>query len=309
MDIQEQLNQLRKENEALKKTINDANEKVENRKKQRKEKGKKAVAWTWKMFTGKSLQKSFNDWFTEFHNDRKVSPDTSANLLTALVKRFVRVRAFSVIMLLFSLIPSTISLYILLKQNQLIDTQNSLVEASRKSSYGFQLSSIFDAVDRRNGTIDKNLRGRIIGLSHALKPYRILESNGELSERSYSPERTQLLLFLLNASIDNATLSKIYDGSDFSHCDLRNTSLSRKYLVGINLSYSNLEKAELHSSNLNEANLEGADLKGIQFSNGSMNNAIIDNADLEDAKITRTSVKGVDFYSAKNSDEATIKEK
>ncbi len=315
MDIQEQLEQLRKENESLKNTIKNAEQNVKDKKTRKKERGKKAVAWTWRMFTGKSLHDSFNDFFVEFHNDRKVSPDTSANLLTSIVRRFVRVKAFSVIMLLFSLIPSSISLYILLKQNQLIDTQNSLVEASRKSSYGFQLSSVFDAIDKQgkngNGEIvlNNSIIARVVGLTHALKPYRILEADGELSETSYSPERTQLLLFLLNSNISKSSLSKVYDRSDFSGCDLRNTSLTRKYLVGINLSHSNFENSELHSSNFDEADLTGVNFKNISFSNGSMRNAIITDANLEDAKIKRVAINGVDFDSAKNADEAVIEKK
>lgn len=301
-NFQKEIDELRKENELLRRVVESNNA----QKKHKQKNNQKKLAWTWRLFTGESLHKSFNNWFTEYHTKERVSPDTSANLLTSLVKRFVRVRLLSVILLLFSVLPSLISLFILLKQNDLIDTQNSLVEASRKSSYGFQLSNIFESVDRRNGVIDKNLRGRIIGLSHSLKPYRILEANGELSKRLYSPERTQLLLFLLNASIDNTTLSKIYDGADFSNCDLRNTNLSRKYLVGINLQYSNLENAELHSSNLNEANLTGADLKNIQFSNGTAKSTIFTNANLAGAKIKRVNLTNTNINDVKSTKNAVI---
>lgn len=301
-NIQREINELRKENEALRKELNNNISKEKRKQKS----NQKKLAWTWRLFTGESLHKSFNNWFTEYHTKEKVSPDTSANLLTSLVKRFVRVRMLSVILLLFSLFPSLISLFILLKQNDLIDTQNSLVEASRKSSYGFQLSNIFESVDRRNGVIDKNLRGRIIGLSHSLKPYRILEANGKLSESLYSPERTQLLLFLLNAGVDNSTLSKIYDAADFSNCDLRNTNLSRKFLTGINLQYSNLENAELHSSNLNEANLTKANLKNIQFSNGTAKSTIFTDANLTKAKIKRVDLSGSSIKSAESTKNAII---
>lgn len=302
-NIQNELEQLRRENEALRNQMNEADEKSKRKRKKRE----RTLAWTWRMFTGKSLHNSFNQWFSEFHSDRKVAPDTSASLLTALVRRFVRVRLLSLILLLFSILPSLISLYVLVKQNSLIRTQNSLVEASRKSSYGFQLAGIFDEVskiysvdDQKRKILNKSVIARIVGITSSLKPYKILEEDG-LSTKLYSPERTQLLLFLLNADISKSSLSKIYDSSDFSHCDLRNTNLTKKYLVGINLQNSNLENSELNASNLNEVNLKGANLRGIQFSNGFAKSAIFTDSDLTNAKITKTNLTQADFTDAKTS--------
>lgn len=291
-NLQQQIEQLRKENELLRSAIENNDLKAHKK----REKRKKKLAWTWKLFTGNSLHDSFNSWFTEYHSDKKVSPNTSANLLTSLVKRFVRVRLLSLILLLFSLVPSLVSLFILVKQNSLIKIQNGLVEASRKSSYGFQLANIFDAIDAENGNLSNGLISRIVGLTNSLKPYKILE-NSELSKKSYSPERTQLLLFLINV-VNKPSLNKIYDSADFSHCDLRNINLSGKYLAGINLENSNLENTELHRANLNNANLTKSNLKGIQFSNGFAKSAIFTNADLKDAKITRTDLTGANFTSA-----------
>lgn len=291
-NFQQQLNQLRKENELLRSEIENNNKKS----KRKKEKRRKTLAWTWKLFTGKSLHDNFNQWFSEYHSEKNVTAETSAGLLTSLVQRFVRVRTLSLILLLFSLIPSLITLFVLFKQNHLIETQNSLVEASRKSSYGFQLSNIFNAIDKTNGNLNQGLISRIVGLSNSLKPYHILE-NSELSEKPYSPERTQLLLFLINV-VDKPSLTKIYDSANFSHCDLRNINLSGKYLAGINLENSNLENTELHRANLNNANLTGAILKNIQFSNGYAESVILTNSDLENAKITRTNLTNANFTNA-----------
>lgn len=303
-NIQRELEQLRKENEQLKNQFSKAEQKAQRKQKKRKT----ALAWTWRLFTGESLHKNFNNWFTEFHSDKKVSADTSASLLTSLVQRFVRVRMLSVLLLLFSIIPSLVSLYILVKQNDLIKTQNSLVEASRKSSYGFQLSNIYNKIDREGKELSNGTISRIIGITSSLKPYKILEEEG-LSEELYSPEKTQLLLFLINSNISRQSLRKIYDSANFSNCDLRNTNLSGgKYLVGINLENSNLENCELHGSFLNEANLQGANLNGIQFSNGYANNTNFSNTILENAKITRTELKNAVFDGA-DTDDAVIQPK
>lgn len=290
-NTQKELEQLRKENEALREKM----DKVDQRKQRKQERTKKTLTWTWKMFTGASLNKNFNQWFTEFHSQDKVSPSTSAGLLTALVKRFVKVRMLSVILLLFSLIPSLISLYILIKQNDLIRTQNLLVEGSRRSSYTYQLAAVFDAIDEG---FNQKTRNRIVSLCNVLKPYKYLDEDGE-STVYYSPERTQLLLYLIGSRMTNAQLGALFDNTDFSYCDLRNTNLSGKYLAGINLSHSNLENCELNTANLNNADFSMTNLTNVQFSNGWAKNTSFRDANLTDAKFTKAkNLNGADFTGA-----------
>jgi len=282
-----ELEQLRNENESLRNKINAASDK----KKRKQEKTKKGLAFTWKLFTGKSLSDNFNQWFKEYHSDTKVSADTSANLLTSIVRRFVRVKTLSLILLLFSLVPSLITLWVLVKQNSLISTQNALVEASRKSSYGFQLTNIFDAVDKNGSNLSNSLKARIIGLSHSLKPYKQLVGEGKLSEKMYSPERSQLLLFLVNSNIPSASLSKLFESTDFSHCDLNHMNFSGKNLVNVNLSNSNLEGANFNKANLSNAILTKSNLKGVKFSQGiakktNFKSANLSNIDMRYADLT-----------------------
>lgn len=288
-NIQQELEQLRLENEALRNVVNNTSDKQ----KKKQEKTKKTLAWTWKLFVGQSLNKSFNNWFKEFHSNEKVSADTSATLLTALVRRFVRVRTLSLILLLFSLVPSLISLWVLVKQNSLITTQNSLVEASRKSSYGFQLTNIFDAVD--NNSYDNGLKARIIGLSHSLKPYKQLKEDGEqgeLSDNMYSPERSQLLLFLVNSNISRASLSEIFKSANFSYCDLKGMDFSGKYLANANLANSNLEGANFSKAALINTNLTNASLVNVKLSEANAKKANFKNANLSSADMRYVDLTG-----------------
>jgi hypothetical protein len=290
-NFQEELEKLKKENEALRNEMSKASEK----KKRKQERTKKTLSWTWSMFAGASLKNNFNQWFTEFHTQERVSPNTSASLLTSLVKRFVRVRLLSVILLLFSIFPSLVSLYILIKQNELIKTQNLLVEGSRRSSYSYQLANLFDLIDNKGF---KGSKERIVSLCSVLKPYRYLDSDGQ-STVFYSPERTQLLLYLLESNMTPKELQGIFDNSDFSYCDLRNVDFSDKHLVGINLSHSNLENCEFNLARLNYADLSYTNLKNIQFSNGYAKNTSFVGADLTDANITRAKdLTGADFTDA-----------
>lgn len=293
--FQEELEKLKKENEALRNEMSKASEK----KKRKQERTKKTLSWTWSMFAGASLKNNFNQWFTEFHTQERVSPNTSASLLTSLVKRFVRVRLLSVILLLFSIFPSLVSLYILIKQNELIKTQNLLVEGSRRSSYSYQLAQVLDDID--NGYSTKTRR-RVISLCNVLKPYRYLDEDGQTTVY-YSPERTQVLIYLINSGMTNAQLSVLFDNIDFSYCDLRNVDLSGRYLAGINLSHSNLENCELNTANLDNGDFSYANLKNVQFSNGRAKNASFRNADLTGAKFTKAKdLSGADFTDAEVDD-------
>lgn len=274
-NIQKELELLKIENQQLKNELNDGKELKSKAR-------KKTFGFIWKVFAGKDLKSSFSKWFQEFHSEKKITPEASANLFTSLVKRFVRVRLLHVILLLFSLLPSLVSLYVLIKQNSLIKTQNSLVESTRKSSYGFQLANIFDAIDDQGSNISNNLIGRIIGISHSLKPYKLLVDN-KLSEKAYSPERAQLLLFLVNSDINRSDLNKIYQSADFSSCDLSNMNLTGKYLAGANLEKANFENTILDKSNLNKANLKNTNLAGIKFSNGNAIATDFSGADLQKA--------------------------
>lgn len=294
-NFQEELEKLKKENEALRNEMSKASEK----KKRKQERTKKTLSWTWSMFAGASLKNNFNQWFTEFHTQERVSPNTSASLLTSLVKRFVRVRLLSVILLLFSIFPSLVSLYILIKQNELIKTQNLLVEGSRRSSYSYQLAQVLDDID--NGYSTKTRR-RVISLCNVLKPYRYLDEDGQTTVY-YSPERTQVLIYLINSGMTNAQLSVLFDNIDFSYCDLRNVDLSGRYLAGINLSHSNLENCELNTANLDNGDFSYANLKNVQFSNGRAKNASFRNADLTGAKFTKAKdLSGADFTDAEVDD-------
>jgi len=286
-NFSQEIENLKQQNKELRdqinKTISKEQKKIENK--------KRTLTWTWKLFAGRNLNNSFNQFFAEYHSEKKVQPDTSANLLTAIVSRFIRVRTLSLILLFFSLVPSLISLWVLIKQNSLIKNQNSLVEASRKSSYGFQLANVFDAVDKQG--YSNSLKARIVGLSHTLKPYHILDDKGELSENLYSPERSQLLLFLINSNIGQNGLRSIFESADFSHCDLRGMSLSGRYLGGANLTNSNLQGV-----NLSKANLTGANLTKVDLENSKLTECIAKKTTFNSTNLTNTDFRYADLTGA-----------
>lgn len=148
------------------------------------------------------------------------------------------------------------------QQNQYIIEQNVLQESARRSALVFELSSILDEIDEelddagiekgaiqtrgkndeagskpiegrpRRRDIDNpplyrlsaRLTGRIVALSRSLRPYRFLDDNGVLQEKSLSPERAQLLLSLMDSGIDMEEIN--HSAVTFNQADLRGADLS-----------------------------------------------------------------------------------
>lgn len=197
--------------------------------------------------------------------------------------------------------------------------QTELVESVRRSNQGFLLANVLDKVDAELGkspakSLSEAAISRIVALSYALKPYRILEGD-TLATNPLSPERGQLLLSLVNMEMDSSSFSKIKHKANFENADLQGANLSGKNLSGMNLRRSKLKDAVLDSANLNNvdltyANIWGASLKGTRligadlvradlrwavFTETELNEANLNGADLGNARLTNVDMTGATF--------------
>lgn len=215
--------------------------------------------------------------------------------------------AFQTLMVGLAGVLGTLLLYnqnkLLNQQNQLLNQQNLrldqqtyLQEAERRSSFIFLMGNILDAVDSElkddvgvQGVrdISPQLIGRIIALSHSLRPYRYLGTDS-LVGRELSPERGYLLLSIVSSEIDKRSLRRVYQSADFSFADLKKAVLSGEYLAGINLTGADLEGARLDDTDLSNANLSDAE----------MNDAILVHANLRDARLRNTTLRKAYLESA-----------
>ncbi len=236
------------------------------------------------------------------------------------VRWFQKVNLFEKISSILTIIFGGITIWLLFNQNDLISNQNKridqqtyLVEAQRRSSLVFLMGNIFDEVNNelredygkdsiRN--LSPQLIGRIIALSHSLRPYRFLVGN-ELTDKEYSPERGQLLLALLSSSIAIETLDLIYKKANFSDT----------YLDGVNLDYAHLNLVKLKgaflcNSELKYAKLNGADLRDANLYEVNFYGSELKYAKLYKANMIRSELDSVDFrhanFSNVNIDSATI---
>ena len=191
----------------------------------------------------------------------------------------------------------TILLYnqnqLLQKQNEKIDNQILLDEASRRSSLNFLMANVLDKIDEelkeaeRQGKarrLSPQLIGRIASLSQSFQPYRFME-DGKMVERPLSPERGNLLLALVNSSLDTSTMKIIFQKTVFRKAIFREANLSGANLSRVNLFEANLRGANLSRANLFEANLRGAMLSGAKLFEANLRGALLSGAKLRGANL------------------------
>jgi uncharacterized protein YjbI with pentapeptide repeats len=205
------------------------------------------------------------------------------------------------------------------KQNEKLDLQTVTAEAQRRAGLSAELFAILQAVSVINvvavgttppqsGTeqIPRGLKARIVALSRAATPYRVIEvpegtQDGNvpiprLADRSRSPERGQLLVGLALAGIDITALEGVsFEGGDLRSADLSGVNLTRANLADASLTdarlvHANLSDARLTRANLTDANLANARLPGASLIRASLIRASLSDANLSDANLTRANL-------------------
>ncbi len=120
---------------------------------------------------------------------------------------------------------------LLTNQNEKIDKQILLEEASRRSSLNFLLANVLDEIDEElddpkntKRKLSSQLIGRISSLSQSFQPYRFIDSDTMIS-RPLSPERGSLLLALAKSDINTESLDEICGKTIFWDVVLNNSML------------------------------------------------------------------------------------
>lgn len=192
---------------------------------------------------------------------------------------------------------------LLQNQNEKIDNQILLDEASRRSSLNFLMANVLDKIDEelkdaeREGKprrLSPQLIGRIASLSQSFQPYRFME-DGKMIERPLSPERGNLLLALVNSSLDSLTLDTIFQKTVFREANLRDAILSGATLSRATLSNVDLSGANLRDAKLIKAYLGGTDFGGADLSGADLRGADLFRADLFRADLFRTNLFRADL--------------
>jgi len=274
--MEDNIELLKKENELLKAKLEKLNAKKHNYKQP-----KGILKFIGNLIAGKNLKNSIYNAITEFNEQRKISIDTTSQLIASLIRRLTRI---GVVGLLIAILPTTLMFFqnrLLKTQNEKIEIQSHLAEASRRSSQMFIMGEVLSDINSEmklsgSSKISNTLAGRVVSLSRAMKPYRYLVGN-ELIGKPISPERGQLLISLCKSKMQPAFfVDEILQESDFTKSELINAKLRH---------------ATLRDINLNEANLEGSDLMNVDFQNASLVKTNLKHLDLDDANLTNANLQ------------------
>lgn len=274
-----------------------------------------------RFWAGADLNKSFDRVYDELPT---VTKPAFAELSASIVKRLTRIGFFAI---LFAVIPAFLLLIqtgILFQQNKKLEIQNDkieqqvyLEEASRRNNLVFLMDNVLDIVHdelETSSRLSKATIARIQSLMYGFRPYKFLE-NDKLT-KPLSPEKGQFLLALINSGISEASLQKIFKTS-FNNVYLKDANMFGVNLENVDMPASDLQGADLYNANLKNANLYGAnlissqlrkaqlgyaDLRSAQLLNADLTDAVLDNAFLENAilentNLTRASLQGIHVQS------------
>lgn len=295
--MSENIDELLRENAMLKEKL----KKLNTKKSFSKKRGVFKFVGT--LIAGKNLKQSIYNSINEFNEQHKISIDTTSNLIASLIKRITRI---GVIGLLIAILPTTLMFYqnsLLKIQNQKIETQTHLTEASRRSTQMFIMGEVLSDINselKNNGSsrLSNTLAGRIIGLSRAMKPYRYMVGD-KLIEKSISPERGQLLISLCKSKIASSFLvDEILQESDFTKSELMNAKLRGTVLRYVNLNNANLSGSDLMNVDFKNASLKNTDLTYVEMDDVNLSNANLENANLTGAFLIRANLSGADLSNA-----------
>lgn len=310
----EEIQKVLKENEDLKKRLNELSSESHITNKQVLKSSLKGA----KLWAGADLNTSFDRVYEELP---LVTKPAFAQLSASIVKRLTRVGVFAV---LFAVIPAfllVIQTVILFQQNEKIQKQVYLEEASRRNNLVFLMDNVLDiAHDELAGSSNLSTPtiARIKSLMYGFRPYRFLEDE-ELT-KPLSPEKGQFLLALINSGINEKSLKKIFSAS-FNNVYLKEANMFGVYLENIDMPSSDLEGVDLFKANLTNANLydvnlknaqlgkaifKNADLSTAQLDGANLIGAILDGAFLEGATIEGANLKGASLEGAHISYESWI---
>lgn len=161
------------------------------------------------------------------------------------------------------------------RQNIRLDQQTYLQESDRRSSLVFLMGSILEAIDKeikddvgraKVRDLTPELIGRIVGITHILRPYKFMDGDSLISTE-LSPEKGQLLVSLLDSKIDSTSLNNIFQKADFS-----NSFLSKVEFSEIDLNYIKLDGSDLRDARFFNCNFSNAKISGVDFSRAFFRN-------------------------------------
>lgn len=247
--------------------------------------------------------------------------DTIAEFTGHLLQRLTRIGMLTILIAITPLLILLAQTYLLNQQNKLlvgqnerfdvqnerINLQNNLIEAERRSSLVFLMSTVLDRVgeetpkakiqigrDSSKFRLSKSLIGRIVALSKSFRPYKRLDTD-TLNHVLISPERGQFLISLLESNLDSYTMSSITEYGDFDYAEIQNYSCEGAFLHGISFHSAQLQNTDFASSNMGKCDLTNANLTNANLPYADLSYSNLKGANLTNANMAGTNLTGAAF--------------
>ncbi len=194
----------------------------------------------------------------------------------------------------------------LMQKKSEFDQEQALVHAKQQANLGLVMESLFERIQEevktQNGSLSHETIGEIARISQSFEPYRYYPDIS-LNTPKLSPERGQLLLFLISSKMDTASFHDAISQATFAGADLEGANLARLNLRGIDLMGANLRDAVLNHVDLRDSDLRGANLWGAQMKRANltgvdMRRADVRWADMEEATLRYALLDGADLSDA-----------
>ncbi len=214
---------------------------------------------------------------------------------------------------------SFLTVFFINRQNNLIENQNHLIEATRRSSQMIILDGVLKDINKElanKDTLSKNLQARIQSLSHTTKPYKLLDYNTNKLSPLLSPERSQLLYSLVSSGIKNDFLAALFKKTNFNYADLNGLNLINRHLKNSKIRYSSLDSTLLHNSIISKADIRNGIIKSTgmpyviahytDFRDTLFDDVNLNSADLSFADLRGTTFLNLNIGNLKTMDSARV---
>lgn len=189
---------------------------------------------------------------------------------------------------------------LLIDQNEKLDKQTDVADAQKRGAFVTELFSIVQEVANHvgtngvgNGQLPLPLATRIAVLTQSATPYRYLNQRDDKRRSipvALSPERGQLAVALTRMKISLAALSR--QGAFFTHSDLRGFDLTSADFSGTHLENCDFSFSQLSGVNFKNAILEWAIFNDVVGENVSFKDAIFLEMKIERARFYRANFDG-----------------
>lgn len=193
------------------------------------------------------------------------------------------------------------------RQNIRLDQQTYLQEADRRSSLVFLMGNVLESIDKelKDDAGKKQVRdltpeliGRIVALTHILRPYKFMDGD-ILTTNELSPEKGQVLISLLDSKIDTSSLFSIFKKADFSYSFLRGVTFEDISIKNIVLNASDFRGASFFNCEIAKSQILGSDFSETYFRDCKFSEVVLWQSTLYKAQMISCELQKSPFVGSK----------